>query len=128
METLFGTCFSICETPSLIVHSTKPDIHKCGEKNTKKFQGWSVSLKTLQLAVTTFPFFMFNFWRKYFFANAHAFFVKPLITNRTSSHKVINTIFRLAHKKVLSAYPKNIRVSLKKSATWNPPWNLWKRW
>ena len=36
-------------------------------------------------------------------------------------HKVINTIFRPAHKKVLSAYPKNINVLLKKSATWNPP-------
>ena len=60
--------------------------------------------------------------------NAHAFFVKPLITNRTSSHKFINTIFRIAHKKVLSAYTKNINVSLKKSATWNPLWNLWKRW
>ena len=72
--------------------------------------------------------FYFVFWRKDFFADAHACFVKPLITDRTSSHKVINIIFRIAHKKVLSAYTKNINLSLKKSATWNLPWNFLKRW
>ena len=57
--------------------------------------------------------FYVHLLKKDFFANAHAFFVKPLITNRTYSHKVINTIFRISHQNVSSAYTKNINVSLK---------------
>ena len=44
----------------------------------------------------------------------------PLITNRTSSHKAINAIFRIAHKKVLPAYTKKCQCTVEKVCNLEP--------